>query len=385
MQPLAAYHSPGYYDRLQVRSLAIEQVREQAFASISQVDKAIEEFTDRTEEVMNAFKRHWLQALTWMEKYRNDLLNDVTAAVEEVVKTLADDHPELTSKLGPTLRAYTEMNYANFELFSYKLRSGPLEPQELITLCCFPGQMPTSEKFASVNGKNLKLYDVFSKEVSEYTMPVDVGFGGSYCMLDKSTILCFCRAQNAICLYDITTNSYTTVPQMHSPRYCPGLFTTASSAYAYGGKSTTALASCEKYSIALKTWTPLPDMFRPRYGFTPCSHAGFVYLVDANNQSQGAIDTFNLASEEMKMLAVVLPSKLVTNCFSTAIISEGVLMLLTNKLLGRWRVGSEEEVSVTGVNKQCYSNCPPLIVGREVLFSYQGNVLRFNLNSSHFA
>lgn len=385
MQPIAAYRSPGYYDRLQVRSLAITQVKDQALASVDQVDKAIEEFTDQTEEVMKALRRYWTHALSWMDKYKRELLSDVQVGLEELERTLADDHPVLTSKLGPTLRAYAEMGCTQFELFSYKLTSKSLEPQDLITLCCFPGQMPASEKFASVNGRNLKVYDVFSKETTECVMPVDVGFGGSYCLLNKNTILCFCRAQNALCLYDINTNSYTTVAAMHTPRYCPGLHATAESVYVFGGKSASALASCEKLSIAQKAWTSLQDMSKPRYGFTPCAHHQLVYLVDANSQSQGGIDTFNLASEEMKALAVVLPQTLVTNCFSTAIVADGVLMVLTNKLMGKWRLGSEEAVGVVAINRQCYSNCPPLVVGREVLFSYQGSVLQFDLNSYQFS
>ena len=381
MEPIAAYRAPGYYSRLQARSLIITDVKSQAYRSLAQVDNAIQALTHRTESLIAALQQHCDEVLAWLTKLKYDLQVEVNKGIEEVERTLFDDNPTMMSEMGRTIRTYVDRGCTDFDLFTYQLNETELQPQKFISLHCFPGSMPRLTKFPLVTDSHLHLLDVFSLPTSSYPLPFPTHTNSVFCLLNDSTFLHISTPQPIVSLYFPLNSTYKTLPNTIETRFSPGIFHHSDQVYLFGGKNTHILASNEKLSLKNENWTEISRMSRPRFAFTPCFYENFLYLVDTNTASEGKIDTFSLISEEICTLDLVLPAEMLTNCCSVSIISDKMLILMSNKVLGVWKMSDlDGKMSVTSGNFQCFSHCPPLIVGREAFFSYFGRLLRFDIN-----
>lgn len=132
--------------------------------------------------------------------------------------------------------------------------------------------------------------------------------------------------------------------------------------FAFGGFDTDSMKVCEKCSVFLTSWAPLPPMHYARAGFTPCPFQGLLYLVSTDS-SHGAVESFSSHTETFTVLSVSLPEDLLLECLSVAFEVDGELILLTERQqMARWKIEHEWHFRVSATDRECGSLHPPFIV-----------------------
>jgi len=101
----------------------------------------------------------------------------------EVVRTLQDDSPILTSRFGNAFRSFTEQPKP-FTHFEYKIEA--ILPQEVVSLQFTLHPHQQLSLFASLQDTQVTLIDVTTKTSTEQVLEIDVS--GGYTQLDARTL-----------------------------------------------------------------------------------------------------------------------------------------------------------------------------------------------------
>lgn len=335
---LRSYKIPGFFPRLEARREAFPKVREEALNSLQSIDKAILEFTALVEQTLKDLLTHKEATTTKLRETQIYLSREVQFALEEVERTLGEDQPRLATLYGPAFRAMTEQSHS-FQLFSFTLYStAPTSlvsiqpritpPQDILAgsknavveLPSIPPQIakkPLPPCLAGVFKNTLTLHQVETQRTTRHTLSVDFGAGGSYSMLDESSLLCVGSYPASCSVYalDLLCFQLRSLPSLSAPRCAAGVAKVEGYAYVFGGQDCAGQSqnACSKLDLLKSEWTQLLGMRHPRAGFTPCHYRSLIYLVAAGSKNHRAVETFNPASGAFEVLPISLSKQLGLN------------------------------------------------------------------------
>jgi len=161
IQELLFYKIPGYFNRLGTRKDSFPRVQEQAWKSVGEVDKALEEYTRAVELVIADYsgrveeevrdlqqrvtriraqaasaigelRTQLTEQVAKLNRIKVGLMSEVQAALEEVERTLVEDAPQLSSPYGPLFRRLAETSQT-LQLFSFQIQTSPTPTVTLTT------------------------------------------------------------------------------------------------------------------------------------------------------------------------------------------------------------------------------------------------------------
>lgn len=413
-RPLSLLHSykiPGFFPRLEARREAFPKVREEALKSLQSIDKAIVEFSALVEQTLKALIAHKEATTTKLCETQTYLSREVQYALEEVERTLGEDQPRLATLYGPAFRAMTEQLHS-FQLFSFTLSSTTpqslasiqthiIPPQDLLAGYKSPivdipspptqtAKKPLPPCLAGVFKNTLTLYRVETQQTTRHTLSIDFGAGGSYAMLDQSSLLCVGSYPASCSVYalDLLSFQLRSLPVLSAPRCAAGVAKVEGWAYVFGGEDSSGQSQnvCSKLNLSKSEWTQLLGMKHPRAGFTPCQYRSLIYLVAAGSKNHRAVETFNPASGAFNVLPISLSKQLGFNAASVAFVANGELWVLTEfQQRANWRIETERSFRLGTICQACCSTQQPIVVGNQVLIACLGEVMKFNLDTCLFS
>jgi len=233
--------------------------------------------------------------------------------------------------------------------------------------------------FAAISEVRMELYDFHTHNITQRRIPFEIYSG--YIQVDRTTVLI---VGEEVWTLDLLTLQATPLPPLLTPRNWVGVAQVGNTVFAFGGDSGNLRTVCEKSSVPLTQWTPLPPMHYGRMAFTPCVFKALLYLASTNTASNRAVESFSPHTGTFTVLPVSLPPDLQLGCFSVAFVANGELFLLTEKKqMARWKVG-EPHFRVSAINRKCWSHHPPLIVGTEVYIANERKVEKWSLEADRF-
>ena len=239
-----------------------------------------------------------------------------------------------------------------------QVRWGAVGSLSLNVILCSYFQDP--HFFAAICQDSRQLYDFKTHSTTYRHLPFHVQSG--YIQVDRTTALIVGKE---VLTLDILTLHTTPLAPLLTPRDEAGVAQVGTTVFAFGG-SYPPLTVCEKSSVPITQWTPLPPMHHPRCNFTPCAFQALLYLVSTYATDHRAVESFSPYTETFTVLPVSLPPNLNLGWSSVAFVAKGELFLLTeNKQMARWKVG-ESHLRVSATDRRCSSFHPPLIVGTQV-------------------
>lgn len=373
MQYLACYKNPHFFDRKE----ALAKVRAQAFASVTDVEKAIAELQELVWT--------WQAQLDGLRSVKEQLSRDILEAVAEVERTLLEDHPRLFTVYGPVLRCLTAQPQP-FQLLEISLRIA--NPVDLVVRLKATEEIVAREQFPVVWGNTLTLYDIHAHTASQMNLAVCFSDGTSYIDLDPSTLLCLGGYPACTDVYSLLLHcaQLSECASLTVPKCAPGSARWSSCVYAFGGVDSTGglTTSSEKWQVNTERWIEIQPMRYPRAYFTPCRYNALFYLLAAKSKDHRAIETFNPVTEAFLVLAVSLPSQLRLSAGCVVFASAGELCMLTHKKqLVRWEVAAGN-FRLSEVARRCWATQPSWVVGKEVLIAHMGRVVKLSLESFNF-
>ena len=357
------------------------------------------------EELKTALTALCREKVSELAQLKAELGRDVEQALREVETSLAENHPRLTSSAA-LFRDMVERP-RSIQLFTYRLECSSQAPLVLKfgrtklredpkaspkpQISAPPAPLPEAKKrsnyFASVSYDNLTLYDLNSKQTSGHRLTANLKDGCSFIELDQTLLLCLGSkpASTAASALDLTTFHLTELQALSEAREAPGVGECNAFIYAFGGieDSGKILNSCEKWSLAGGRWSSVQSMKYPRAYFTPCQYQARLYLM--STLSHSAVEVFLSETEAFEELAIVIPGQLRLGWRSVAFVAHGELCVLTEgEQVARWKMESSAEFQVSNTKRPCWSTQPPRREGEEVLIAYDGQVVKFNLETFAF-
>jgi len=163
---------------------------------------------------------------------------------------------------------------------------------------------------------------------------------------------------------DLLTFQNTLLVPLLSPRNGVGVAQVGATIFAFGGTRKGPLTVCEKCSVTLTDWLPLPHMHFARAHFTPTFFKVLLYLVSTRAQDCRAVESFSPYTETFTVLPVSLPADMELCWDSVTFVANGELTLLTaGRQVVSWKIEKEAGFRVSDTDRECFSLRPPLIVG----------------------
>ena len=374
---LPYYKVPGYAERFQTRFEQFPQVRMQTLQQVALVDNAIGEFTKAIEKAIEELEQYRNKTLEELHALRTELSKETEAALEEVERTLVEDQPQLTSRLGSALRVLTE-HLEPLQLFSYSLNTSSSLATVTLSSQLYLSQQFHTGLFASIWENSMDLYNFNTHQTTFHTLATKVRSG--YIQADRNTVLIVGKEVRTL---DLLTLQTTPRASLLTPRNKVGVAQVGNTVFAFGGWDDGPMKVCEKSSFPPTSWTPLPPMHYARAGFTPCAFKDLLYLASTNNRR--AVESFSPDTETFTVLSVSLPKRLQLNCDSVAfVLNEELILLTTNEQVARWQIEGEVNFRVSNTDRPCCSYHPPLIVGTEVYIANAGTVEKWSLEADRF-
>lgn len=372
---------PRYLARMQ----ALPRVSEQGRACIGEVEQAITEITARMQELQAALTVFCMEKIRKLQEIKAFLTREITIALEEVERTLAEEDPRLITQYGPAFRARTE-NMSPLALFTCLIETSA--PQALLRIesrVASPQEL-SSTTLTGVFGGQAFVYDISSQRITKHAISVNFGAGGSYLEVDKNTLLCVGADPASSDVYMLKQPSFRLfpLPGLSVPRFAAGVALARYNIYVFGGQDAVnvPLRSCEKMQVAGAHWTNINSMAFPRGGFTPCHFRALIYLVSAWSSAVGKVETFNPETDTFVVLPISLPLQLTFGTGSVSFVINGELCLITRgRQMARWKIDTEREFRLSSTGDVMLGNQQPVIVGSVVLIVCCGGVDQFSLQT----
>lgn len=404
LNQLPYYQIPGYFERLHVREETLPQVREQAWKSVAEVDKAINDYSTHVDRVISELYAYSKKVIEELKVTKAKLNTDIAAALEEVERTVMEDQPKLDTLYGPLFRDLAETP-RRIQLFSYTLELSAAPPSTLVTLnsvlpspqTLLPPPKPSSAplqvlppptRLAGVYYNSAYVYEIQSKQLTQHTLSVDFGGLGVSCIeWDRDTMLCVGAYPASSAVYSLALSSFqlTPLPSLCISRAFAGIAKVNACFYVFGSWDEAAKQgsrSCEKMQISDKRWVPITDMSHPRSSFSPCHFHSLLYL--ASPWTTKTVETFNPQTEAFAVLPVVLPSNLNPRASVAFVVNAELCLLTEGQQMARWKIDAEREFRLFTTAKNSYSFQQPLILGSLVYITYTRTVQRFSLETYTF-
>lgn len=360
---LMYYKIPGYMERREAQMKALPRVREEVGKSVREVDRCIEEYCAKTEELIAGLNRQKAETVELLNRKKGE----IEASLGEVEATLAEFQPDLKTVYGEIIREQLDRSTAEFSLFGYELTIA--KPETCLTLNIEDSVWKGTRKFPCIYGNMLRLYDIKSKAISSFPLSLSFTYGSVFCLLSANIVLCLggSPASSSVYQLDLKTQKFTNMPSTNTPRQYPGVAKVKDNVYVFGSYKPNS-ASCEKLPLPNEPWTNIGTMSEARCCFMPGVYLTDVYLAGLYQVTSRTIEVFSTVNEAFRTLSMLLPSVL-SSYIHSFFIGDELFILSGTTHIGKWKVDSVGEMWVSAVygGGNTLSNCAAFIANKEVL------------------
>ena len=415
--PLTSYYKiQGYGERVQTRTEKLPQVRTQALQQVALVDKAIEEFTQAIEKAIWDITQYAKKTKRELQEMRTELSREIETALEEVERTLVEDKPRLTSRLGSVFRALAE-NLQPFQLFSFSLNTSSaltvvtltsklqLSQAAVQTQASQPVQQPpkvdlilqvrksvlqslqvTAQiQLVVVTASFYRFYD-FQRMDWKPQIPlnphIEADEYSSWVILEGGRVF-ICGGEGLSTAY-IVGDGWEKQGRMHEARKWHGVLAYSNhTVYVFGGgRKYTLFNSCEKYQLQQHTWTLLQPMKAPRYKFNPCLFNGNIYLCGYGSE---VLEAFSPQNDQMLSFQLTMPAGTSSSC--CMYVEDTMLVVHLKYNILRFRTAKAEQLIETSrqstVTDAEWQNSQPVVnTALNVFYIVQyGTIYSVNMDS----
>ena len=374
-------HIPGYFERMNARALACPLVREQVLKALATIDCCKAELVAKTETLLAELTRQCKDYVELLQMRRQE----IELALKCVEMTLIEDEPILLTTYERILRKYVEKNIVDFTLFEYQLTETSPESLLFLNMQDEPFAFIDLKEYPCFYYSQLKLYNLSEMTCTNSVLSRELPKGTTFCLLDCTSVLCMggSPATTNVLLFQVPLQQFTELQSTHIARAYSGTVRVDAYVYVFGSYNPHSPA-VEKFSVKERQWTQINPMNAARCCFFPGVHLREIYLTSPYPTHNRSIEVFNTVKDTYRTLPFQLPASI--DGYVSAFVKEGVLFVIADSQLARWKVGSHEEMSVSAVKKGSapLSNCPAFVLGREVLLvDYSGGkLMRYSLDSN---
>jgi hypothetical protein len=354
------------------------RVREQAACSIRSIDQCKSEVAAATDDLLSALTLRCRETLSLLDERKKEL----EAALNAVEASLIEDNPDFSIPFAKELRVYTDQKFTDFVLFSYQLNR--ISPDDLLLVNMQDTAFPLNglKQYPCIHGNDLGLYDLTTKTIQKQLLSKSFTKGTMFCLVGRDEVVCLggYPATSDVYLYSISQQLFSKLPNMQSARDYPGVALVGCDVYTFGSYRPLS-RSAEVYT---SEWKSVPNMSTSRCCFSPGVHIKDIYLASPYASLSRAIEVYNTSCNAYRMLAIQLPETL--DGYVSAFVWNGELIVLAGGLVGRWKIGIDEDMQVMSLKKGRFplSNCPVYLAGKEaLLIDYlDGYLYRFDTETT---
>ena len=431
---LPYYKIQGYAERVETRLEEFPQVRTQALEQVTLVDKAIEEFTGAIEKAIWDILQFAEKTKGELQALRTELISEIETALEEVERTLVEDQPRLTSRLGSVFRDLAE-HLRPFQLFSYSLNissaltvvtltsqlhlsqaavkslppkpavraAQPEEsnlppalpkaagrneaPQPAVRAAQpeeskLPPAPPHQTQLVCVKESTIEFYDF---QTTTWAQPVPLTIqiqvvDSKWVFLEDGRVFC-CGGRGMREAWMIGVGGKVELqPAMNGARFLHGLIAFVKVVYVFGGCNPAGLTTCEKLPLGTRQWRTLPNMNEARSFFNPCLFGHLIYLYGTSTTMEAfapQTDTF--------LPPLTVPQQSILSSF-------GCCLYVHNDLLVVHQLDYIVKFAVEGgqLVKRSEVQCPaeykeqnsqPVVAGGVVYMVFAGKCVRLDMET----
>ena len=276
--------SPGYCERLKNRQDGIQLGKELLMENVKRIDRCIEEFAGKVQEVMNVLSAYWTEQNSGLLKLREEMVTAINEAIAEAEATLYQDAPTLHCQLAEPLRAALH-HQSNLRLFDYYLDQSPY-PSSLETLLILQNRlnMTNIPTLPVIMDSNLTLFNLSTTtkqtEMKHLNLQVVNNDQGTLCVISPTQY--FNVFMHKALVLDMDLRQILQKQHTIKGRLFAGSVKFGNFVYVFGGVGE---KSAERYDLALNKWQPLPEMQQEMWKFTPAVHESCAYLVNTSGPS----------------------------------------------------------------------------------------------------
>ena len=364
-----------YFERLQARMIHFLRVREQAACFLRSIDQCKSEVSAATDDLLSALTLRCRETLNLLDERKKEL----EAALNAVEASLIEDNPEFSIPFAKELRVYTDQTLTDFVLFSYQLNR--ISPDDLLLLNMQDSAFPLNGlmQYPCIHANELDLYDLTTKTTQKQQLSRSFTKGTMFCLIGRDEVICLggYPATNEVYLLSISQQLLSKQPNMQTARDYPGVALVGCDVYAFGSYRPLSRSA---EAVHTSEWKSVPNMSTSRCCFSPGVHIKDIYLASPYASLSRAIEVYNTTSNAYRMLAIQLPETL--DGYVSAFVRSGELIVLAGGLMGRWKIGIDEDMHITPLKKGSFplGNSPVYLVGKEALLVdyLYGHLYRFD-------
>ena len=287
----------SHYDQLKARQDAVAMGREELWDNVRRLDKCLEEFTAKLQEIMNALSEYWNVKNAELQIVREYLVVNINEAVSEAEATLYEENPKLRCELTSSLREFQRGN-KSLRLFEYSIDEKSCTPSlESILAITSPLHEVEVPILPLLSQQSITLYNFTeSKLERELQHPLLAATQETtLCQVSSNSFLVV-RGHD-VSLMDVAASKCTAKQPTCRARKRAGGLKFGSYVYMFGGSGE---KSAEKYDFSRNIWQKLGNMSRFLCNFVPVLYQGVVYLADlgCGEANKDAVCNCNICREE---------------------------------------------------------------------------------------
>lgn len=238
-------------------------------------------------------------------------------------------------------------------------------------------------RVAGITMDKLVLHDLSGQVQQETRLQERFTMGSVFAVLDEERVVGIGDAPATTRVFRVTLASghCKELTAMSTKRRFPGVIRYGAYIYVFGSGDRPILSSCEKYSVALNSWTPLPNMNTGKWAFSPCLCGTRIYL-PCTTKNSACFEVFDPKRDSLEALPIVFQDQL-DGCVS--FLARDVLYVLTcsgkvgqlRLKQGAWGV----ETTRVAEETNALSNAIPIMHSGKVYWSNysKGTLVTFDL------
>ena len=255
-----------------------------------------------------------------------------------------------------------------------------LSPNVLREVCSY---FHPPARVAGITEDKLVLYDLKGLVQQGIRLQERFTMGSVFAVWDEDRVVGVgdAPATTRVFRVNLASGNCKELASMSTKRRFPGVIRYGAFIYVFGSGDRPILSTCEKYSVALNSWTPLPNTHTGKWAFAPCLCGTRIYL-PCTTKDFASFEVFDPKSDLLEALPIVLRDQLDG---SVSFLVRDVIYVLTcsgqvGKLglkQGTWEVVTTKLAEETNA----LSSAVPLVhLGKVYWSNYsKGTLVKFNL------
>lgn len=241
------------------------------------------------------------------------------------------------------------------------------------------------KRVVRVRDDHLTVFDLEKKGKTE-EKPLEERFtvGSSFAVWDEENVVGVGDAPATTRVFGVhlPTGNCPELCPLSTKRRFPGVIRFGAFIYAFGSGNRPVLSSCERYSIAFNSWSPLPDMHSGKWAFTPCSSRTYIYLACLHQP----IERFDTTTESFETFPISVPGDIQGRGCVSFLTTDTLYILTTAGQMCEWKLRDgawgETAVEMTD-NSVAETNMTPVVYNG---YAYWGNyatgkLIKFSLET----